>query len=101
MSDTANPHQLQDEIDAHNQAYLASQIAQHARLKKLLPFIRPIDDLDANIRQIVETMLSIEPKLGKDLFTLEDISEMMDSTVSWKRYFYTRSSEERRSRFEC
>ena len=80
MSDTVNPHQLQDEINAHNQAYFASQITQHARLKKLLPFLRPIDDLDANIRQIVETILSIEPKLGEDPFTLEDISEMMDST---------------------
>ena len=66
--------------DAQNREYLAQQLAEHARLKKLLPFLRCNDILDANIRQVVNNILTIEPKLGEDAFQMEDISDMVDST---------------------
>ena len=66
--------------DAQNQEYLTQQLAEHGRLKKLLPFLRCNDILDANIRQVVEKILAIAPKLGEDAFQMEEISDMVDST---------------------
>ena len=53
---------------------------EKARLKKLLPFFRCIDKIDANIRQAVETRLAIEPKIGEDVFNMGDIAYVVSST---------------------
>lgn len=58
MANTSSPNELPpidtNNADAHDREYLATQLAQHARLKNFLPFLRSIDMVDENIRQIVE-----------------------------------------------
>ena len=105
MADIGYPHQVPpvDPNDVHeqDQDYLETQLAQHARLKKLLPFLRPMDILDKNIRQCVETILAIEPKLGEDPFTVGDVADMVDSTCQLDEILSPAFSVELRSRFDC
>ena len=69
-----------EDADAQDRAHLGQKLTEHARLRELLPFFRCIDTLDANIRQVVETILAIEPKLGEVAFSMGDVAYMASST---------------------
>ena len=59
--------------------FLEHQLAEHARLKKIIVFFRKKDDLDANIYQVVEYILSIEPSNDATPLEIRDVSDMIHS----------------------
>jgi len=60
-------------------AFLESQKSEHRSILKMLRFVRRTDELDSSIALAIESLLSSEPTIETDLYTMNDIADIIHS----------------------
>ena len=77
-SAASNLHNTQTGNES-GQEFFEHQQMEYARLKRIFNFFRKKDDLDANIHQVVEYILSIQPSPTANALALDDVTDMIHS----------------------